>query len=380
MLSSRASFLRAASVLIVIGAAWAAFTFKIAAEMPDFEVYWRAAERASAGEPLYRLDDGHYQVKYLPAFAVVASPLRVVGQDAARAVWFSLSLAALSALVILSLRLWPERSLSTALLTTLVIIVLGKFMARELLLGQVNGLFGAVMAASILALSQRRERLGGMLTGVAIILKPYAIIFLPWILLRRRLGSIAAATATLVVAFSLPILRYSPSQTIALHQQWWSTVRDSTEPNLLNPDNVSWLAMYTRLFGPGMEARVAWLATLLLVVLLLSWMWTQRRRVHAPERLEGAVLLMLVPLVSPQGWDYVLLLAAPAVAGLLAYQHTLPAWIRLPSLAALAVIGLTIYDVIGRDFYHGFMMASGVTVCVMVVLGALAVLRSRAVV
>jgi hypothetical protein len=76
----------------------------------------------------------------------------------------------------------------------------------------------------------------------------------------------------------------------------------------------------------------------------------------------------------------VLLLAAPAVAGLLAYQHRLPGWIRVPSLVALAVIGFTIYDVMGRDAYRAFMMASGVTVCVMVVLGALAVLRSREVV
>src|SRR5688572_27276261 len=129
-------------VLIAVGlalllvAAWAAFTFKLAAEMPDFNVYWRAAERASMGEPLYRAEDGHYQFKYLPAFAVVASPLRLVGEDAARALWFMLSLAALTALATLSLRLWPERLLPTALLTTLLIIVLGKFMARELLLGQ----------------------------------------------------------------------------------------------------------------------------------------------------------------------------------------------------------------------------------------------------
>jgi hypothetical protein len=376
----RARLLRAASVLILIGAAWAAFTFRISSEMPDFDVYWRAAERALLGESLYRAEDGHYQFKYLPAFAVVVSPLRLVGEDAARALWFILSLGALAALVTLSLRLWPDRSFSTALLAVLVIIVLGKFMARELLLGQANAVFGAVMAGSIVALSHGRERLGGALTGVGIVLKPYAVIFLPWILLRGRIGSIGAAAVTLAVALCLPILRYSPQRAIALHQQWWVTVRDSTEPNLLNPDNASWLAMYTRVFGAGGEARVAWLVTMLLVVLLLSWLWTQRRRVQAPERLEGAVLLMLVPLVSPQGWDYVLLLAAPAVVGLLVYQRRLPGWIRAPSLVALAVIGLTIYDVMGRDAYRAFMMASGLTICVMVVLGALAVLRLREVV
>ena len=33
----------------------------------------------------------------------------------------------------------------------------------------------------------------------------------------------------------------------------------------------------------------------------------------APEYLECALLMLLIPLVSPQGWDYVLLLATPAV-------------------------------------------------------------------
>ena len=36
----------------------------------DFEVYRTAAQRVVHGEPLYRADDGHYQFKYLPAFAV----------------------------------------------------------------------------------------------------------------------------------------------------------------------------------------------------------------------------------------------------------------------------------------------------------------------
>ena len=46
-------------------------------EMADFEVYWTAAERARAAEPLYRAQDGHYQFKYLPAFALGLTPLTV---------------------------------------------------------------------------------------------------------------------------------------------------------------------------------------------------------------------------------------------------------------------------------------------------------------
>ena len=40
----------------------------------DFVVPRTAAFRALAHEPLYRVDDGHYQYKYLPAFALVMIP------------------------------------------------------------------------------------------------------------------------------------------------------------------------------------------------------------------------------------------------------------------------------------------------------------------
>jgi hypothetical protein len=41
-------------------------------KMPDFEVYWNAGARVMSAAPLYRLEDGHFQHKYLPIFAAAA--------------------------------------------------------------------------------------------------------------------------------------------------------------------------------------------------------------------------------------------------------------------------------------------------------------------
>ena len=64
------------------------FAAKISHKMPDFAVYWTAASRARAAEPLYRADDGHYQFKYLPAFAILTTPLARVPLQTAKALWF----------------------------------------------------------------------------------------------------------------------------------------------------------------------------------------------------------------------------------------------------------------------------------------------------
>src|SRR6476661_4271790 len=61
------------AVLAVLGG-WL-FVARAASRMPDFEVYWRAGARAAAAAPLYRPEDGDYQFKYFPAFAVAMQPL-----------------------------------------------------------------------------------------------------------------------------------------------------------------------------------------------------------------------------------------------------------------------------------------------------------------
>ena len=49
--------------VICLTIAAAIYQSRIVREMADFEVYRTAANRALAGEPLYRAEDGHYQVQ-----------------------------------------------------------------------------------------------------------------------------------------------------------------------------------------------------------------------------------------------------------------------------------------------------------------------------
>ena len=83
------------------------------------------------------------------------------------------------------------------------------------------------------------------------------------------------------------------------------------------------------------------------------------------------------PLLSPQGWDYVFLIGTPAVMLLINYSASLPPGMRAAAVAAVAVVGLTIFDLVGRDLYAVFMQLSIVTVCIIVELVAIATLRFR---
>jgi len=371
---------RLASVLLIAGSAIVLavlFVGRISGKMPDLAVYWTAAARARAAEPLYRAADGHYQFKSLPAFAVLATPLSRVSLESAKAIWFVASVALLAALVALSLRFLPEERKPTWLLAGVTIVVMLKFYGHELVLGQMNALFAVIVAAAVLAARTRHESAVGLLLALAIVIKPYAVIFLPWLLLRRRSGSIVAATTATVVALALPALVYGLHGDIELHREWWKTVTASTAPNLTNADNVSIAALWAKWIGSGTVAATLTAVTSVMVLGLATLVCLGRNGLTFPEGLEAALLLTLIPLLSPQGWDYVFLVSTPALMLLVNYDDLQPPAWRVAIRVALAVIGLSVYDIMGRAAYGRFMSLSVITLCYFVVLGGLWELRRR---
>ena len=237
---------------------------RLPGEMRDFEVYWTAAARATAGEPLYRVSDGHYQFKYLPAFAVVTAPVALLPLHAAKAAWFTVSVVLTVALVALSLAILPQRRRPAWILTLIVIAAMGKFYGHELVLGQVNLLFAVIVTAAILTLRANREIAAAMLFVAAVAVKPYAIVFLPWLAVVRGFRAIAGAVAGLAALLAVPVLLYGVDGSLELHRAWWTTVTASTAPNLTNADNVSVAGMFAKWMGAGRPP------------LPVRWRWRQR--------------------------------------------------------------------------------------------------------
>ena len=344
---------------------------RVVREMPDLEVYWRAAGRAGAAEPLYRDSDGHYQFKYLPAFAVLSRPIAALPLGTAKRTWFVASALLLVPLVALSVALPPERRKPAWLLTVLTTMAMAKFYGHELILGQVNVLFAVAVVLALHAMRLGREYAAGALFALAILVKPYAVIFLPWLLARRQPASIATVAAGLGVLLAIPAVTYGASGAVGLHVAWWRTVTESTAPNLLNADNVSIAAMYAKWLGPGGTAAALAVVTSAALLGAVVFVFRRRKAAAFPEGLEGALLLTCIPLISPQGWDYVFLVATPAIVYVLNYEDRLPAALRIAALASVALVGLSLFDLMGRAAYSAFMGWSIISVCYLVIVAAL---------
>ncbi len=352
------------------------FIVRIHDEMVDFGVYQKASERAWRAENLYRPDDGHYQFKYLPAFAFPMRPFAAMPELAARTLWFGLSCALLVLMVRRAVALVPERRLSIGALTWFAILFMGKFYARELHLGQTNVLLGAILVAGLGAAIGGRRVLAGVLVGAGIFVKPYAAILLPVLWLTTGLNSVVVAGLIGVAGLAAPALVYGWQGNIDQLEGWYRTVTDTVVPNLFVNENVSYAATWAKWIGAGpLAMQLTWITSAATLVLAGAF-FALRRGVSTPPYLEFGVLLLLVALLSPQGWDYVLLLGTPAV--LIAvdrWRETPPAWKALTAVS-IFLMSFTIFDVFGRTAYTAMMKVNVVTVAVVVL--TICLLRIRA--
>jgi len=364
--------------LVLVVLASSMYAIRVRTEMADFEVYRTAAVRARDAEPLYRAEDGHYQYKYLPAFALAMAPFTWVGPEAAKPAWYALSVGLLVVFIRWSVRALPSRCLTEPALLWCAALFMGKFYAHELNLGQSNILLGAVLVASLLSVQARRHVLAGVFVGLGVFVKPYAVILLPWLLVSAGTNGVLAAATVLAAGLLMPAAVYGWQGNIELLAGWYRTVTDTTAPNLLGGDNVSLTAMWAKWIGVGPLATRLAVATGLAALAAAGLAIWRRHRVAEPAYLEFGLLMLLIPLISPQGWDYVLLLATPAVLCLADRFRDVSLLWRVTTAVAIGLMSFTIFDVLGRALYARLMGVNIVSVAALVLVVCLVHLRQRA--
>ncbi len=343
----------------------------------DFEVYSRAGARIVGAEPLYRSDDGHYQFKYLPAFAFAAVPFATIDQNVAKAAWFALTFGLIVAFVRRSIRQLPSRRMRERSLGWLTALFLGRFFVAELSLGQVNVLFGLLLVLALTAVQSQRAGRAGIFAAAATFIKPYGVIFFPWLAVTGGLAAAGSFSVVLLAGLALPATVYGWSGNVHLLAEWYRTVTGTTPENLMYGQNISMTAMWTKWLGLGTTSVALGAATSLALLLVVVWVWSRRSRVAEPAFLECALIMTLVPILSPQGWDYMLLLATPAVACLIdRFRDVSRPW-QVVTGTALLVVGFTIFDVVGRRANDFVAERALISVGAIVFVASLAHLRAR---
>ncbi len=360
------------------------FLLRVKNDMIDFEVNYEAGKRLRLAETPYRFEDGHYMFKYLPSSAFLYLPLSYLPLDLAKGIWYFITVLCSLTLIRLSFSLLPSSTEKSKWLMVLPPLILIKYFLREIDLGQINTLVTLILLIMIWNLerhtkdeSQRREIDSGLLWGFAIALKPYALIFLPYFLLKWKWRALLSGTCMLSLALLIPSLYYGIKGNFIVLGEWISTLSRSTPTLLTTWDNISIIAFFNKWTGnPDLSLLLA-LIVLSVCAFLVLLLIVLGKNIEKAVILECAVLLILIPLASPLGWDYNLLMS---ILGIMIIVHYFPYYTRLWRIVLMCnflIIFLSVYDIIGKDLYSSFMSLSITTLNFLLIIGYLAFLRFK---
>jgi len=357
------------------------YQFFVKKDMTDFGVCYKAGERIVKGEMLYQISDGHLQFKYFPASAVIFSVLTLFPYEVAKVLWYFLALYLLFLCLTLSYDLLPEKHKKKGWVVVLTFLVLLKFIGREIELGQVNILMAFLLILVVKALVERKNGQAGLLWGFSLIFKPYALVFLPYFILKKKIKTAATGLGVLVVGFILPVFFYGFKQSFFVLKEWQRTLSLSTPALLDHYDNSSVYAFFLKNL-PDNKGEWAWIlsiCTALLLGFFLLWMMNsgKKLKVTQPGVLESSFLLIMIPFFSPLSWHYNYLYAILAVVFLINWIDKFPPVMKYILIANFICIGASLREVLGKGVFRFYTQHSLVVVSFLILLFYLFYTRIR---
>jgi hypothetical protein len=181
----------------------------------------------------------------------------------------------------------------------------------------------------------------------------------------------------LSILILIPSLYYGLKGNLIVLNEWISTLSQSTPTLLTTWDNISIIAFFNKWTGDpklSLVLTVIFLSILAFLVLLLMILG---KSVEKSTVLECSVLLILIPLASPLGWDYNLLMS---ILGITIIVHFFPYYTKIWRIVLVCnfiIIFFSVYDIIGKDLYSTFMSLSLTTLNFLVLIGYLTYLRVK---
>ncbi len=336
-----------AAIAVAAAAVWIAAALSgMPGALEDFEVYRRAAWDVRQGASVYVTHLDQLTYEYFPWLAVAMVPFTWIDERTGGAIWTMGVCGAIVAAVWLSARLADTREMTPR--HWMLVAAFVPLAWAELLEGQVNAMMMAAALAGALALRRGRGTQAAAWFVAAALIKPNALIFLPWLcLVHRRVGVAVVATLAVLLAVAGAVL---PGATVI---DWSRRVWIDSLERVTEPPNVSIGMWATRLTdGHAAAAVLAAVLLALLGVVIACFVLRRPAGATAGDAADIALLCVAMPLISPQAWFGQFLLAIPA-AVLIAerWPHLRPRDRAIFATTMLLMCGsATILEITGSQF------------------------------
>jgi hypothetical protein len=314
--------------------------------MNDFGKFYYSAKFFLSGSDMYQPSPASWipisnatNVGFLnmnpPHLHLAILPLAYLSPNRALLVWFAMSGVCLATVLVLIRKEVAIRLGSRAARLGAVGAFLGfSGTGMVMVTGQLSFLMALLLTLSWLAARRGKWRTAGVYLGVLASIKPFLLIFIPYLCMRRRRDAVVTAAVAFVGCFTLGFLIFG----LAPHQEWIRT---------LGSVGWEWAAMNGSLAGllhrtlapspvfvpiviAPLVRTVLWtggIGVIALVTFFVSWRGESRSAVDRAF----TILVLGALLISPLGWIYYLWLAVGPMTALFGVTSSRPSGTNLPT-------------------------------------------------
>jgi len=327
--------------------------------LADFRVYYTAAANLLSGGQVYLVsfDGGSGFYKYSPATLYFFAPYTIFNLRAASLIhYFVLGVAYWYAFTVIRRLIkgyiLPGNSKHGLWLLSLSFLCIMIHFTREMYLGNINIILLALCCLAVLNFLEAKDLPGGILLGIAILLKPYLLILLLPLVLRKKWKALAWSCTAALGIMILPFIVPGPHAGTSLYRDWMTSVKLHGEgfPGKTSLDYIA---------GNLIPAWPSWgiLAILLASLVMVSvFILDNLRREKLQESTAGMeltyewfLLIALLPNLVRTDW-VLMLFSAPLICFMIFHITAYKRYFWIPVLVIfLFFYGANSDDLLGRS-------------------------------
>jgi alpha-1,2-mannosyltransferase len=384
-----------AACIAVVVVQWVVIAQRRATHLGDFDVSREFGRRFLAHEDLYA---GGLHYPYMPTAAMYFSPFALLDPTVGLALRYVIALGCLWLTLHLLHTMVRERSPAMAsqelTIGALSVLLASHYVIRDLDDGGPHLMLLAMLVGGIYSAWKGHEYRAAAWFGLATALKVPAALFVPFLLLKRRWRLAAATMLATACWIMLPAVWMGPSSWWKHQREWTEVVVGSLTGNRIAVAEDSERRVQNEALGPVLTRHLETytsakqanaLATVIVLGLIGTCGWWARRRYRPLANpdwiLECSAVLIVMLLVSPVAWVQHMVIVLPALYLIVAEDRAIRR-LGMPATAAMTayvILALVLNrEFLGRERYVLLLSDGTQTLCMLLVLGVIALRRPTA--
>jgi hypothetical protein len=248
-------------------------------QLNDFKVYYLASKAFLDSQQIYGvpfgLESGIY--KYSPFFLVLFLPFTFQDFTNAGIIYYSIIALALVFIFLVSRRIIYKyfnecKITNETLILLLSLVFIANPVYREFHMGNINFVLLLLILGTLFLILKEKPLAGGILFGVAALIKPYLLFICLVLILRKKWKTLYGVAGVIILQFLLFILIYGFGKSVEIHQAWVSAIFDHSATFQGGNDLAYLVHIYTKsTFDPLISYLAIVLAAMVLIIIDIDY-------------------------------------------------------------------------------------------------------------